>query len=222
MSRIIFPSARSLFVAAILVTAVMPSSHAGNMRSYSVTIAAVSTDKTLKLPDGGTTRAPVAPGAYAIIADGSRIFETGKQAPAGLESLAEDGMSEAFIASLKTMNGVREARKFIPGQSFKVTVAPGEKLVFAAMFVQSNDVFLAPPPEGIAFPDGGPGDATTSVMLWDSGTEVNEAPGAGANQAPRQAEPNTGTAEHGTVMPVADGFAYPPVNQVLKVTIASS
>ena len=30
------------------------------------------------------------------------------------------------------------------------------------------------------------------VALWDAGTEKNEVPGVGPNQAPRQAAPNTG------------------------------
>ena len=30
------------------------------------------------------------------------------------------------------------------------------------------------------------------VYLWDAGTEVDQTPGEGADQAPRQAGPNTG------------------------------
>ena len=36
------------------------------------------------------------------------------------------------------------------------------------------------------------GDVTGRVMLYDAGTEVNEAPGRGPNQAPRQGGPDTG------------------------------
>jgi hypothetical protein len=51
---------------------------------------------------------------------------------------------------------------------------------------------------------------------------VNEEPGFGPNQAPRQAAPNTGPSEHKPVRrieDVKDGFSYPRVEQVLRVTI---
>jgi hypothetical protein len=111
---------------------------------------------------------------------------------------------------------------FIPGQPFEVTAAPGERLFFATMFVQSNDLFLAPQPQGIALFDETQkpvsGDVTGDVSLWDAGTEVNEAPGVGSNQAPRQSGPTTGPAEHGVVGVINDGHSYPPVNEVIQVT----
>ena len=56
-------------------------------------------------------------------------------------------------------------------------------------------------------------------MLWDAGTEVNEEPGVGLNQAPRQAGPNTGMTENGIVKMVNDGYTYPAVSEVIRVTI---
>lgn len=47
-------------------------------------------------------------------------------------------------------------------------------------------------------------------------------PGAGPNQAPRQAKPDTGPDESGTVHPVTDGFNYPEVNQVIDVTVSAN
>jgi hypothetical protein len=41
------------------------------------------------------------------------------------------------------------------------------------------------------------GDITSQILLWDAGTEVNEEPGLGPNQAPLQPAPNTGPVEHG-------------------------
>jgi hypothetical protein len=94
------------------------------------------------------------------------------------------------------------------------------------MFGQSNDLFYAPKEEGIALFDasGKPvaGDITSQILLWDAGTEVNEEPGLGPNQAPLQPAPNTGPAEHGVVRPISevkDGFHYPTVAEVLRVTI---
>ncbi len=62
------------------------------------------------------------------------------------------------------------------------------------------------------------------MFLWDAGTEVHEEPGLGPNQAPRQKAPNTGPDEHGVVQRIEkahDGFTYPAVNQVIRVTIRS-
>ena len=72
------------------------------------------------------------------------------------------------------------------------------KLSFITMFVQSNDLFFGPDEMGIELYNNGTrvtGDVTDQVALWDAGTEVNEEPGTGPNQAPRQTGPNTGTDE---------------------------
>ena len=62
-------------------------------------------------------------------------------------------------------------------------------------------------------------DVTSQLTLFDAGTEVNEEPGLGPNQAHRQAGPNTGPDEHGTVRPVSDRFTYPKTADVVRVTI---
>ncbi|MBT3267980.1 hypothetical protein HN371_12535 [Candidatus Poribacteria bacterium] len=109
---------------------------------------------------------------------------------------------------------------------FGFTAGPGSRVSFATMFVQSNDLFYAPAEDGIALYDasGAPtvGDVTDLVMLWDAGVEVNEEPGVGANQAPRQAGPNTGDAEGGQVQLVADGFTYPAVADAIAVTVSKT
>lgn len=217
-------SLRHFVLAGLSAVALQAGAAASETATLSVTIKNVATDKTLKLPDGSTTAAPIAPGAYAIVADGVQPFELNKPAgTGGLESLAEDGNAEAFIAHLQGIKGVREAGMFVPGQAFEVTARPGERLVFATMFVQSNDLFLAPDPRGIALFDATKkpvsGDETAAVRLWDAGTEKNEAPGIGPDQAPRQKMANSGPAEHGVVRPVHDGFAYPAVADVVNVTV---
>ena len=60
-----------------------------------------------------------------------------------------------------------------------------------------------------------PGDVTYQIMLWDADTEVNEEPGFGLNQAPRQSAPKTGPAEKGPVRLVNDSFSYSRVSQVI-------
>ena len=49
--------------------------------------------------------------------------------------------------------------------------------------------------------------------------EVNEPPGLGVNQAPRQSASNTGPDENGDVMQVDDSYSYASPSTLLKVTI---
>jgi hypothetical protein len=93
-----------------------------------------------------------------------------------------------------------EAGVATPGQTyvFSFEAVPGDYLSFATMFVQSNDWFYAPSSSGISLFDGDTpldGDVSDQILLWDAGTEVDETPGEGENQAPRQAGPNTGEAQ---------------------------
>ncbi|MEL6674258.1 MAG: spondin domain-containing protein [Bacteroidota bacterium] len=104
---------------------------------------------------------------------------------------------------------------------------PGDYLSFATMFVQSNDLFYGFDDTGLALydQDGNAvtGDVTGAVDLWDSGTEVNEEPGVGLNQAPRQSGPDTGPAENAQVQLLAnvgDGFNYPSDESVIRVSLA--
>ena len=112
-----------------------------------------------------------------------------------------------------------------PGEAyeFSFTARPNDRLNFATMFVQSNDLFVAPSHAGISLFDrsGNPieGDITAYLNLLDAGTEVNEEPGVGPNQAPRQSGPNTGPDENGVVRVVDDGYSYPAVEDIVKVTI---
>ena len=84
-------------------------------------------------------------------------------------------------------------------------------------------LFFAFEGEGLPLFDGEDaprtGDVSEHLKLWDAGTEANEAPGAGPNQAPRQ-EGSTGTPENRAVAPVDDGYAYPLPTDTIRVTIA--
>jgi len=121
--------------------------------------------------------------------------------------------------------GQKSPGPIFPGDAYEFTFGanPGEKLSFATMFVQSNDLFYAPEGDGIALFDGMTpvdGDVTSEVYLWDGGTEMNEEPGVGTNQAPRQGGPDTGAIDADmTVRMVSDGYTYPAVMDVIKVTV---
>jgi hypothetical protein len=117
-----------------------------------------------------------------------------------------------------------------PGQAFEFTftASPGDYFSFVQMFGQSNDLFFGTNESGIALFNGmgapAAGSFTGLVQIWDAGTEVNQEPFVGPDQAPRQGETNTGKAEGGTVRPlylVEDGFSYPSVFSALRVTISN-
>lgn len=91
------------------------------------------------------------------------------------------------------------------------------------MFVQSNDLFIGPEALEL-FPSRNAisGNITSSALLWDAYTEVNEFPGAGNNQAPRQSGANIGATESANVALVNDGFNYPSVENILNITITTN
>jgi len=138
--------------------------------------------------------------------------------------------------------GATTPAPLFPGDAyeFEINAGPvvvpndgGTRLSFVAMFVQSNDLFFAPGEQGIALYDengdpigaNGPVDVTDQVLIWDSGTEVNEETG-GPNQKPQQeadAE-DEGEDENGVVTQIinntdAFGNQIPDSDEVIKVTI---
>ena len=183
---------------------------------------------------------PYAPGTWVIHESGIKpIFIDGQpDLGEGLEGLAEDGSPATLEASLMGKDGVSQVGVFntpvgaggpgplMPGGSyeFTFTAEEGAYLNFATMLVQTNDLFFAFEDAGLALFSNGQaieGDFTTELLLWDAGTEVNEYPGAGPNQAPRQAGANTGTDETGNVQEVNDSFTYPAAADAIKVTITA-
>ncbi|HIG53410.1 MAG TPA: hypothetical protein EYG11_12555 [Candidatus Latescibacteria bacterium] len=182
---------------------------------------------------------PLAPGVFVVHKSLAPLFSNGAaDRGEGLEALAEDGNPAPLSATLATraaLNGVFNTPvgasgpgPLLPGSaySFSFTADPGSRLSFATMFVQSNDLFYAPASTGIALWDasGTPisGDITNVIQLWDAGSEVNQAPGAGPDQAPRQAGADNGAAENGVVQLVNDGFSYPANNSIVRVTITQN
>ncbi|WP_458186756.1 spondin domain-containing protein [Haladaptatus sp. NG-WS-4] len=213
----------------------------GQETEFTVRIRNVSTDDTLQPPDGETQPVPLSPGAYAVYRGSNPLFTSGRQGGAeGLERLAEDGDPTRLERSLDNQQGVQsdvfdqprgsdQPEPLEPGQvyQFDFDARPGDRLSFATMFIPSNDLFFAPGGVGIMlFRDGNPigGNVTSQVLLWDAGTEQNEQPGTGPNQAPRQTGPNTGPDENAAVQPIArvgDGFQYPAVADVIRVVVQS-
>lgn len=194
--------------------------------TFAVTIRNVASSTTLELPDGRTSGAPIAPGVYVVAPRPNVLFTPGSYADEALQRLAEDGNYQPLLDKVSSLEGLSARGMFVPGQPFTVTAAPGDHLQFATMFVQSNDLFYAPRDGGIALFDKGGravhGNVTHRIALFDAGTELNQLPGAGSDQAPRQAKPDTGESERIPIEFVQnrkDGFRYPAVQAVIAVEI---
>jgi hypothetical protein len=131
------------------------------------------------------------------------------------------------VAVFNTPLGAKAPGPITPGAAYEFTISamPGERLALTTMMGQSNDWFYAPNESGIAlFKNGKPvsGDITSQMILWDAGTEVNQEPGIGPDQGPRQKAANTGEAENGVVRNAKDvkyGSAFSNVSSVMRVTI---
>lgn len=210
--------------------------------TFDVVVENVSTDDTLETMDGGVA-VPLSPGVYAVHSGMAHLFTPGEAASDGLEALAEDGMPGDLAEEVADADGVLDSGAFTtptgsdehaplrPGDTYEFSVEAGadadSALSLATMFVQSNDLFYAPEPGGVSlFEDGEPveGEVTSSVRLWDAGTEKNQPPGEGDDQAPRQSEPDMGPDEMGSVRRVEDadgGFEYPAVDEVLEVHVST-
>jgi len=183
---------------------------------------------------------PLAPGVAVVHGQQVQLFADGMpDAGLGLEALAEDGDPSGLATSLDGAAGVTSVTVFntpmgaagpapiFPGEKYELTFTakPGDRLSVATMFVQSNDLFYAFDPAGLALFDAMGnatlGDVTASIDLWDSGTEMNQWPAVGPDQAPRQAGADTGAADAtNTVRMVDDGYSYPADMNVIRVTLS--
>ena len=89
----------------------------------------------------------------------------------------------------------------------------GDKIAYATMFGFSNDWFYANEKEISALYKG---NVTLQTALLDSGTGVDQYPGAGNKQALFGGTPEQ---ESMPISIVGKKFPVPEVNQVLKITI---
>ena len=208
---------------------------------FHISLENTSAEGDLVPSDGVASNIMFAPGIVIVHDDSFQLFQA--DSPAlfpGFEAMVEDGNNVDLLAEVAAESGVYSADSFaaldadykdtpmLPGDKAKKSVygTPGMYITVATMFGESNDVFAA----AIAVPlfdaDGVAKDtnATGDIGLWDAGTEVNEEPGLGENQAPRQAEPGTGDDENGSVVAIdgtdAAGFSYPAPADMLALDVA--
>jgi hypothetical protein len=209
-----------------------------HQKTFKVRIENISSADGVVTEGGAKYPFALSPGLFVVNHRKNYFFNDGGKADAALESQAEDGNPEllskkyltkvggVFMGIFNTPVGSDKASPILPGGAFEFsfTASEGMRLCLIAMFGQSNDLFYAPK-QAIELFDakGNPltGDITDSLVLWDAGTEVNQAPGLGDEQGPRQKMPNTGKDENGKVGLVKDGFTYPNTKDVLRVTITA-
>ncbi len=178
------------------------------------------------------TTTPIAPGVWATHDGSVALFELGApDAGLGLEALAEDGDAAELGEAVGSVDGVAHSGVFntpvdavepgpaLPGDSYSFEVPVGNgRLSFATMFVQSNDWIFATPPRGLAL-QGLDGDISDRLLVVDVGTEVDQPPGFGADQAPRQSGPNVGADDDD---PDARLVADRSAARYIKVTVEPS
>lgn len=213
-------------------------SQAGHKVRFKVRYENITAGEILKSSTGKTAPLAIAPGLWLVGTINAPLFRTGeKDWGHGLESLAEDGdptQQAEFCKNHKGIVGVgvyntpvgaSMSGPITPGKAFEFTfeASSGQKLFLANMWGQSNDIFYGTNELGIDLFDAKDrpisGDITRQLFLYDAGTEVNEEPGFGPNQGPRQKGPNTGLAEIGIVRPLLDQYVYPSVAGTIRVTI---
>lgn len=227
-----------LSVAVLVSAQVVAAQGAPATTPFKVRVENISKGEALKLSNGKSAPFVSAPVLWVVHSGSTNpIFVGGKpDAGAGLETLAETGNPSVLVKSLNGKGGlvslgadakpVEAAAEgpIPPGQSyeFDIEARPGQLLSMAWMFGQSNDLFYANDrPIALFDPSGKPryGEMTAQLSLWDAGTEVNEEPGLGSNQGPRQKTPDAGIPEHQGIAHVHDKYTYPRTTDVLRVTV---
>jgi hypothetical protein len=232
---------RAVSLSAVLLAAahVALAQSSAQPTKFTIKVENISKGEALKLSNGKAAPFVSAPVLWAVHGDGSTnpVFVGGQpDAGKGLETLAETGNPGPLSKSLTGANGIVNIGAedqpvgttthgpITPGQGYKFEVSadPGQSLSLAWMFGQSNDLFYSNDRPIALFDGSGKpvrGDMTLQLSLWDAGTEVNEEPGLGPNQGPRQKTPEAGLPEHNAVAHVRDRYTYPRTAEVLRVSI---
>jgi hypothetical protein len=205
---------------------------------FTIRVENISQGEMLRLSNGRTAPFVSAPVLWVIHTGSTNPIFTGgtRDRGEGLEQLAETGDPSTLVKSLAGSSGIVSAGAaatpvaapsngpITPGQSyeFQISAHPGQLLSTAWMFGQSNDLFYSNDrPIALFSGSGRPQtvEVTAQLSLWDAGTEVNEEPGLGPNQGPRQTSPDAGVNESQGIAHVKDRYAYPRTGDVLRVTI---
>lgn len=153
--------------------------------------------------------------------DKNPIYELGKtDSGMGLKDIAQFGNVAKLQNSLKSLpnvKGVYVAGSAPVAPGSKVTTSfnadPGDKIAYATMFGFSNDWFYA---NEQSIDSNTKGDLTSKTSLFDSGTGIDQYPGAGNHQALFGGTPQ---AENMVISKVGNHYPVPAVQNVVKVTV---
>ncbi len=183
---------------------------------------------------------PFSPGVWAVSAASDPLYTDGQPDRGdGLEEIAEEGdpsvlgpalMADTNVAGsgvFDTPVGATDKGPAKPGQSFELTVTaePGQKLSFASMYGQSNDTIVSAQNIELFDASGNPlaeHEATAEVDTWDVGTEHNQAPEMGPDQAPRQAAAGSGAMESVLSKLTDTTRALPIASRIVNVTVTEN
>jgi hypothetical protein len=233
----VFTKLLSVGAAVILGVTGIASANGSMPIKFTVRIENTTKPNAFNATSGVKWSLAFSPGLAVVHTDKAAIFTSGKKDRGqGLEAQSEDGDPSMLAKSLEGGKGIKSVAVFntpvgasspgpiTPGTAYEFTISatPEDRLSLTIMMGQSNDWFYAPAESGIAlFKDGKPvrGDITAQIILWDAGTEVDQEPGIGSDQGPRQKAANTGKAENGVVRKIEDGKAYSTTSSVMRVSI---
>ncbi|MBB6332466.1 hypothetical protein HNP24_003458 [Chryseobacterium sediminis] len=153
--------------------------------------------------------------------DKNPIYELGKtDSGMGLKDIAQFGNVTKLQNSLKSLSNVKGV--YIAGNApvapgSKVTTSfnaeLGDKIAYATMFGFSNDWFYA---NEQSIDANTKGDITSKTSLFDSGTGIDQYPGAGNHQALFGGTPQS---ENMVISKVGTQYPVPAVQNVIKVTV---
>jgi hypothetical protein len=232
-----FTKVLGVAVGTILSVAALASANGDKPTKFTIRVENITKPDAFTASNGTKWSLAFSPGTAVIHTDKAPIFASGKKARGkGLEAQSEDGDPSMLAKSLEGGKGIKSVSVFntpvgasgpgpvTPGAAYEVMVsaAPGDRLSITLMMGQSNDWFYAPAESGIELFKNGraiSGDISSQIILWDAGTEVDQEPGIGSDQGPRQKAPNSGKAENGVVHQIQDGKVYSTASKVMRITV---
>lgn len=190
------------------------------------------------------SRLPVAisQGVWLLHQQSAPLFDPGNpDFGQGLQALAEDGLLDPLRTNLASNPLVSQSDAYmtrttggsvpfiLPGEIYEFIIFPDStdtKLTFASAVGDYNDVFIAPGPQGLSLFDLGGnlivGDVTDQLSLWETGTEINEAPRSGPNQIFVQSAPESGPRGGTVTQFTASTNAMPLADQIAAFSVSES
>jgi len=161
--------------------------------------------------------------ALVVVYSGNQnpIYQAGQlDSGNGLKEVSQTGNVMKLQTTLKAMSNVKGVyiagnAPLAPGSKMMTSFSftPGDKIAYVTMFGFSNDWFYA---NEQSIDAGTTGDLTSKTTLFDSGTGVNQYPGAGNRQSLFGGTPQ---AESIVISKVGTQYPVPAVQNVLKVTV---